>query len=516
MAVLLLILLKTKLETNMKKIFLFAVTVVLLSINIVNAQTIFNGENYNIEEYNYLCWQIPKSINNIENEDLIIAGKYSFETAPLNTNTLTGAYIKSPWLTNGTGNVKLKARLNGGSAVTRGVVFSYAFFDKGSNNEDLTTNFMTFYEYSFTNMNNKNIVDISAALPTAIKSSIKPYKIRISFVGNSGEGTIIFDDIEISGKYSSDLSDNCYPAKTSEESEKEDDDKDKVTNNDDSYPSDPDKAFNNYYPEKSNGTLMFEDLWPSVGDYDFNDLVVAYRMNTITDAKNNIVEIKFEITPKAIGASFNNGFGFMLNGIASDKIYAIEGLKTEAKWLKLDNNGTEADQKVATIIAFTSANEILPNPGGSSGVNVDPKATYVKPTRLTFSVKFRDAEGNAPNGLVSMKEFSPEQFNPFIIINQERGHELHLAGYEPSERADSKLFGTFDDNSKEGDYYRTKNNLPWALNIPAEIPNTIEKVDFVKAYSYFAEWAKSKGDFYSDWYEDKEKYRDYDVLYIVK
>jgi LruC domain-containing protein len=115
-----------------------------------------------------------------------------------------------------------------------------------------------------------------------------------------------------------------------------------------------------------------------------------------------------------------------------------------------------------------------------------------------------------------MKEISPEQFNPFIIINQERGHELHLAGYEPSERADSKLFGTYDDNSKEGDYYRTKNNLPWALNIPAEIPNTIEKVDFVKAYSYFAEWAKSKGDFYSDWYEDKEKYRDYDVLYIVK
>jgi len=96
---------KTKLETNMKKIFLFAVTVVLLSVNILNAQTILNGENNNIEEYNYLCWQIPKSINNAENEELVIAGKYSFETTPLNTNTLTGAYIKSPWLTGGTGNV---------------------------------------------------------------------------------------------------------------------------------------------------------------------------------------------------------------------------------------------------------------------------------------------------------------------------------------------------------------------------------------------------------------------------
>jgi hypothetical protein len=33
---------------------------------------------------------------------------------------------------------------------------------------------------------------------------------------------------------------------------------------------------------------------------------------------------------------------------------------------------------------------------------------------------------------------------------------------------------------------------------------------------YFAEWAKSKGDLYSDWYKDKDKYRDYDALYIVK
>ena len=59
-------------------------------------------------------------------------------------------------------------------------------------------------------------------------------------------------------------------------------------------------------------------------------------------------------------------------------------------------------------------------------------------------------------------------------------------------------------------------NINRTLNIPAEIPNTIEKVDFVKAYSYFAEWAKSKGDLYSDWYEDKDKYRYYDALYIVK
>ncbi|MFA9213400.1 MAG: LruC domain-containing protein [Candidatus Methylacidiphilales bacterium] len=500
----------------MKKLFLFTTTAILLSINSLNAQTILNGETNNIEEYNYLCWQIPKSINNSENEKLFISGKYSFETTPVNTNLLTDTYIKSPWLTNGIGNVKLTARLNGSGAKSRGVVFSYAFFDEASKNEDYTTDFNTFYEYSFTNMSNTNTTIISSALPMAIKNTNQPYKIRISFVGTDGEGTIVFDDVEISGRYSSDPSNKCLPAKTSEENDKEDDDKDKVANKYDLYPNDPIKAYNNYYPENSNGTIMFEDLWPSKGDYDFNDLVVGYRFNIVTDAENNIVEINYEITPKAIGAGFNNGFGFMLNKIEWDKIYAVEGLKTEAKWLNLNKNGTEADQKIATIIAFTSAADFLKGPGGSTGVNVDPKVAYVTPQTINFTVKFRDENGKAPNGFVSMKEFSVEDFNPFAIINQNRETEIHLPGYEPTAKADRKMFGQFDDNSSEGNYYKSKDNLPWALNIPAEIPYATEKTDFVKGYKYFAEWARTKGENYRDWYEENEKNRDNDALYIVK
>jgi LruC domain-containing protein len=244
--------------------------------------------------------------------------------------------------------------------------------------------------------------------------------------------------------------------------------------------------------------------------------VVGYRINAVTDAENNVVEMNFEITPRAIGAGFNNGFGFMLNKIEYDKIYSIEGLKTEAKWLSLNKNGTEADQKIATIIAFTSAADFLKGPGGSTGVNVDPKAPYVKPETIYFTIKFRDENGKAPNGLISMKDLSAEDFNPFAIINQNREVEIHLPGYEPSAKANQKMFGTFDDNSSEGNYYKTKDNLPWALNIPAEIPYSSEKVDFIKSYTYFAEWARSKGEKYQDWYEDKEKYRNNDAIYIVK
>ncbi len=498
----------------MKKIAIFVLTVFI--VNFTKAQVLLNGEKNDIKEYNALCWQIPEAIYNSKNEKLIITDKYSFETNTLKNNILTSAYIKSPWQTNGVGNVKLAARLNGSGAKTRGVVFSYAFFDANSKNEDLTSDFTTFYEYSFTNMSSTNIVNISSTLPMAIKSTSQPYKIRISFIGVDGEGTIIFDDVEVSGTYASDPSNSCFPVKTNEERDREDIDKDKVANKYDSYPNDPIKAFNNVYPEKENGTIMFEDLWPSMGDYDFNDLVVGYRFNIVTDAENNIVEINYEITPRAIGAGFNNGFGFMLNRIEYDKIYSVEGLKTEAKWLNLNKNGTEADQKIATIIAFTSAADFLKGPGGSTGVNVDPKASYVKPQTIYFTVKFRDENGKAPNGLVSMKDFKIEDFNPFAIINQNRETEIHLPGYEPTAKANQKMFGTFDDNSKEDNYYKTKNNLPWALNIPAEIPYSSEKTDFIKSYVYFAEWALSNGEKYQDWYENNEKYRNNDALYIVK
>jgi LruC domain-containing protein len=494
-----------------KNIFIIAV-ITMLSIHL-KAQVTMDFEPNNLPS-NTNCWAMG-AMTGYYSANTVISGGLSARTNQLTSSLPTSTWIKSPWLKPASGNITFKVRLDGNAATTRSLRIRFIPYNANAGLYKEGAAIADSFTYNFatpvSGAGSNSVRNVSYAIPSSIANTNNVYKVMISFMGTGGTGRCFMDDLEIPGTYWADPTNSCLPMALIVDA-----DLDSVQDIDDSYPNDILRAYDNYYPEKENGTLMFEDLWPSVGDYDFNDLVVAYRMNTITDSKNNIVEIKFEITPKAIGASFNNGFGFMLNGIASDKIYAIEGLKTEAKWLNLNDNGTEADQKEATIIAFTSANEILPNPGGSSGVNVDPKATYVKPNTLSFTIKFMDEKGIAPNGYVSIKEFSPEQFNPFIIINQERGNELHLAGYYPSGKADPKLFGTFDDNSKEGDYYRTKNNLPWALNIPAEIPYTIEKIDFVKAYSYFAEWAKSKGDFYSDWYEDKEKYRDYDVLYIVK
>jgi len=87
-----------------------------------------------------------------------------------------------------------------------------------------------------------------------------------------------------------------------------DSDGDGISDLDDDYPLDAPRAFNNFYPVASSGTLAFEDLWPSMGDYDFNDLVLGYRFKTVTNATNQVVEIEKTFTVRANGANLRNGF----------------------------------------------------------------------------------------------------------------------------------------------------------------------------------------------------------------
>lgn len=460
------------------------------------------------------CWAAG-AVAAYYSSSTVITGGLSGRTNQLTSSLPTSTWIKSPWMKMGSGNITMNVRLDGNPATSRALRVRYIPYDINAGVYKQGPAIADSSSYSFASpvsgTGSNSVRSLSFAIPSSIANTNAVYIVMISFMGSGGTGRAYIDDISIPGTYWANPSNSCLPLTLITDT-----DGDGVQDSDDAYPNDAIRAYDNFYPAKTNGTLMFEDLWPSVGDYDFNDLVLGYRYNTVTNSSNNIVEIKYEITPKAIGASLNNGFGFMLDGISYDNIYSVEGLKNDAEWLSLNKNGTEAEQKTATIIVFTSANAVLPNPGGSSGVNTDPKGIYVKPTTINFTVRFRNDEGKPVNSDVSTKDFTSENFNPFIVINQVRDQEIHLPTYNPSNKATSKTFGTSDDNSKEGNYYKSKNGLPWALNIPAEIPNTIEKADFIKAYNYFSYWVESAGKEYADWYEDNEKYRNKEVLYIVK
>lgn len=287
-----------------------------------------------------------------------------------------------------------------------------------------------------------------------------------------------------------------------------DSDNDGASDEFDDYPNDPNRAFNNHFPSEGNfGTLGFEDLWPYKGDYDFNDMVVDYNFNTVTNANDNAVEIYATLKVRAIGAGFKNGFGIELP-VSAEAVSEVTGdFSLTQNIVNTNSKNLENGQSNAVIIFFDNAFDLLPHPGDGTGVNTRNGATYVEPTEINFLITFAYP--------VNASNLGQAPFNPFIFVNGERGREVHLKNHAPTDLADESLFGDGQDasNPSQGYYYKTENNLPWAINIIEEFDYPVEKTAVIDAYNYFAQWAESGGTQYSDWYSDSPGYRNNNELY---
>jgi len=269
----------------------------------------------------------------------------------------------------------------------------------------------------------------------------------------------------------------------------------------DDYPEDPDLAFNNYYASSGlYGTLAFEDLWPSKGDYDFNDLVIDYNFNRISNADNKVVTLRGKFVVRAIGASFRNGFGFTIEGLDPSIIASVTGTEYTEGYIQTNANGTEAGQSSATIIVFDNAWR------HGYGNTIQGEA-FIVPDTITVDINLSTPVG--------ADEFGVAPFNPFIMVNKERGKEVHLPDYLPSDLADESYFGqAFDDTQPGiGKYYKTKENLPWAVNFPSKFQYPIETVSVDLGHLKFVPWVLSEGVDYKNWYKNEAGFRNADNIY---
>lgn len=288
-----------------------------------------------------------------------------------------------------------------------------------------------------------------------------------------------------------------------------DTDGDGVTDQLDDFPNDPDAATASYTPSELGwGTLAYEDLWPSRGDYDFNDLVVKYRYIQIANADNKVVRIEARFQVKAIGASYHNGFGFKMN-LDPTYISSVTGSNITDNLVTLNSKGLEdGHSSGSVIIVFDDAFDNMGgNPGGTF-VNTLASANEIVAPEIEMTINFVNPInpgllGNAP-------------YDPFIFINGDRGRELHLADRAPTDLSNPTYLGTMHDDSDAatGAYFKTQNNLPWGINIIHEFRQPLEKNAVNHAYNHFNTWASSGGSQYKDWYKDNAGYRNPSKLFI--
>ena len=250
-------------------------------------------------------------------------------------------------------------------------------------------------------------------------------------------------------------------------------------------------------------------MWPSPGDYDFNDLVINYTFATEKNSVEEVEKVTATFTIYSFGASFHNGFGWSFPNVSPGSITSVTGYDIATGGIfDLSVNGTESGQSAATFIAWDDSYRLMPHPGSGIGVNTTPGAPYVTPVTIVMEIEFVD-------GAVTYSQLDIGNFNPFIVVNQVRGHEVHLPNYAPTSLVDNSYFGTVRDDSNPGigRYYVTESNLPWAINIPEVFDYPSEMNEILWAYTNFATWAQNGGTSDNDWYQDKPGYRDDNYIY---
>ena len=262
-----------------------------------------------------------------------------------------------------------------------------------------------------------------------------------------------------------------------------------------------------YYPsESSYVTLAFEDLWPSVGDYDMNDFVTYFRSSLKTQGNDLVgIEISGQIT--ALGATFRNGFGIVIPGLTE--------ADADNPNIEFDINGSrqksaalEAGQSSLTVIVAENLWDFVTPAEGCTFYRTESNCGE-SPIQFNYRIYIPLNSGVARSsvtaGVFNPFLFATNGFNRNSIFSSPPGRalEIHMKNMAPSDLADTALLGRADDRSNEQQalYYQNDNGLPWGLAIDSQWVHPREYVDLIVAYPDFIKFAQSEGATHTDWHQ---------------
>lgn len=256
-------------------------------------------------------------------------------------------------------------------------------------------------------------------------------------------------------------------------------------------------------------TYCFEDVWPWIGDYDMNDVVVVVSVDRRSNKDTGNVElIRINWELKAAGAANLNAFAIQLDKVSASQVAGVQTTNNTFGRGAFAGSGLEAGSDLAIIPLFNTAQEIL---GEGTYINT-AKGSATPTVKHTTTVTF--AQPVAPEAVLE------SALNAFIVVNQRssgtftRDREIHMPGYKPSQFA--VVSGNTFLASDPYRYFVTKgdgvkdNYMMWALCIPGEFRYPAERNDIRDVYTYFNTWAASGGAEHMFWY--KEEARE-DLLY---
>jgi LruC domain-containing protein len=270
----------------------------------------------------------------------------------------------------------------------------------------------------------------------------------------------------------------------------------------DYFPNDPTRAFIN---STSLETLAFEDLYPHIGDADFNDAVVQYEMDLVTDASNNLKALSGTYHLIARGSGLDHHFGVALHGLPSNASGTIqverfstigaESITTVAPFPSLEDDGTGAwMMRIDDLVPSTRA--ALPPAAGEEGnTNTYFATPSMDPASVRFVVTFDEA--------VTTSNLGTAPYDPYLLVVHPDGlYDIHRPGSLPFPGRPSGLPAETGAGS-----FLDPHGYPFLLLVPSNWRYPLESVSIDKGgrglpapYSSFATWRTSDGMSQTSWY----------------
>ena len=259
-----------------------------------------------------------------------------------------------------------------------------------------------------------------------------------------------------------------------------------------------------HFPSETGyATLAYEDNWPYTADYDMNDVVIHYRITEVLkDGEIKKSFIKGRLA--AFGADYHNGFAIRLPRLSRDNIDTslTRQIHNDSQQI---NSGLELDSNEAIFIVSNELNKEK----GTDCRYFRTLSNCLENESFTFELHISIVDGISVDDIASMP------YDPFIFstpgyyhgeglpLHPGRKWEVHLPDQSPTEKFDGdSMWGLGIDASDASNeiYFKTADNLPWALLITDEWQWPLERVDLVNAYPAFATYAESGGTLEKDWF----------------
>jgi LruC domain-containing protein len=258
-------------------------------------------------------------------------------------------------------------------------------------------------------------------------------------------------------------------------------------------------------------TYLFEDLWPYLGDFDMNDLIMS--VNTAYDLSDATHVSALRITAKifAVGSARRTACAIQLDGIAANAVESVTDLEGTRSFsnntFSIASNGIENNQTYAVIPITENAHKDLRNEDRYLPTNTYMNEEFYSPKTYTVEIKFA-------SNRVTKEEISQTNFNVFVVQNvlrNMRRKEIHLSGYNPSDLASSDYFNKGDDRSRIKPY-TSANNLVWGILVANTIEafqHAQERIIIQKAFPLFVDWITTQEEASQSWYLQENANDDY-------